>query len=67
MDISQIIYLILVILSVPLLFIVAYFLYKKSQVTKSVTPLNLAKGFFIFGIAEVLLIMEQLIGAIISR
>ena len=61
MDISQVLYLVLVVLSVPLLFIVAYFLYRKSQVTKSVTPLNLAKAFFIFGIAEVFLIVEQLI------
>ena len=61
MDISQIIYLILIVLSVPLLFIVAYLLFKKSQQTKSVQSLYLARGFFIFGIAEILLILEQLV------
>ncbi len=61
MDISQIVYLVLVVLSAPLLFVVAYFLYKKTQKTKSVLSRNLAKSFFIFGIGDILLILEQFV------
>jgi hypothetical protein len=61
MDASQIIYLILVILSAPLLFIVAFFLNRLYKEKKNNKALFLAKGYFIFGVGDVLLILEQLL------
>ena len=59
MDLSQIIYLIPVVLSAPLLFIVVYFLFMKYRENKNIQSLYLARAFFIFGIGDVLLILEQ--------
>lgn len=61
MDVSQILYLVLVVLSAPLLFIVSYFLFRKAQITKNRLSMDLARAFFIFGIGVVLLILEQVV------
>lgn len=61
MDISQILYLILVFLSAPLLFVVAYYLYDKYRQNQNVQSLYLSKAFLIFGIGVILLILEQFV------
>lgn len=61
MDLSQLLYLVLVVLSAPLLFVVSYFLYQKAKMTKNRLSMDLARAFFIFGIGVVLLILEQVV------
>jgi len=61
MDLSQILYFVLVVLSAPFLFIVSYFLFHKAQMTKNRLSMDLARAFFIFGIGVVLLILEQVV------
>ena len=61
MDIFQILYLILVILSVPIIFTISYFLYKRYKESKNQKSLYIAKAFLIFGIGATLLIVEQLV------
>ena len=59
MELAQIIYFILVVLSAPLLFFIAYLLYKRYKKNNRNNSLYLSRAFFIFGIGDVLLILEQ--------
>lgn len=61
MEITQLLYLIFVVASIPIIFIVSYFLYKRYKATKNQKSLYIAKAFLIFGVGATLLIIEQLV------